>query len=199
MFTRRNCERGASALELIVTAAILGLLLTTTTTATTTMIRRSGLREATFKVRSLLEIANAEGQTLGRYRGVRFTQRGSEWFYAIYEDGNGNGVLTDDILAGTDRLIDGPRPLVPPGSMVHVGFPISGVTDPDTNVTIAAGTRPVQFGKSNLCSFSDYGSCTPGSIYLTDGISTTAMIRCSGASGRIRVAYYGLTSSRWSE
>jgi type II secretory pathway pseudopilin PulG len=191
-------QNGSSLLELLVILAMLALLATVTSSAMTTVLRRTDLRAATGHVRDILETANADGQSKGAYRAVRFFTAGDEWFYAVYEDGNGNGVHTDDINRGIDRRIEGPRRLLAPGTLARVGFPPTGIADPDTNRPIPPGTRGIQFGQSNLCSFSDYGSCTPGTIYLTDGASAGAMVRCSGANGRIRVQYYGLTGSAWS-
>ncbi len=191
-------ENGSSLLELLIILILLALLVTMTTSATTTVLRRTDLRSATGRVRNILELANAEGQTRGAYRAVRFFTVGNEWFYAIYEDGNGNGVHSSEINRGVDHLIEGPRRLLGPETMAHPGFPASGIVDPDTDRPIASDERPVQFGAANLCSFSDYGACTPGTIYLTDGVSAGALVRCSGASGRIRVMYYGLNGSQWS-
>jgi type II secretory pathway pseudopilin PulG len=182
----------------MVVLAVLALMATMTTSAMSTVLRRSDLRAATGHVRDILELTNAEGQTKGAYRGVRFSMIGNEWFYTIYEDGNGNGVLTEDINRGIDRPVQGPRRLLEPGVLARVGFPPSGIVDPDTGDPIPPDARAIRFGQSNICSFSDYGTCTAGTIYLTDGGSAGAMVRCSGAGGRIRVQFYGLTSHTWS-
>jgi prepilin-type N-terminal cleavage/methylation domain-containing protein len=194
-----TAQRGNSLPELLVVLAILALLATFTTSAMTNVLRRTDLRGAAGHVRDILETANAQGQTKGLYRGVKFYQVGDEWFYAVYEDGNGNGILTDDINRGIDRRVEGPRRLLEPGTLGRVGFPPSGIVDPDTDRPMPSDSRPVQFGRSNICSFSDYGSCTAGTIYLTDGVSAGAMVRCSGAGGRIRVQYYRLAGSSWSD
>jgi prepilin-type N-terminal cleavage/methylation domain-containing protein len=191
-------QRGSSLPELLIALAILALLTTVTTSAMTTVLRRNSLRAATRHVRDILETSNFEGQSSGAYRGVKFFLVGDEWFYAVYEDGNGNGVLTEDINRGIDRRVLGPRRLLEPATLARIGFPPSGIVDPDDGLPLAPDVRSVQFGRSNICSFSDHGSCTAGTIYLTDGVSAGAMVRCSGAGGNIRVQYYGLTGSSWS-
>jgi prepilin-type N-terminal cleavage/methylation domain-containing protein len=191
-------QRGSSLLELLVVLVILALLATFTASAMTTILRRTDLRAAAAHVRVILETENAAGQTNGVYRGVKFFTIDDTWFYTVYVDGNGNGVLTDDINRGIDRPAGEPRRLLVPGTLARLGFAPSGAVDPDDGQPIPPDARVVQFGRSNICSFSDTGSCTAGTIYLTDGVSAGAMVRCSGAGGNIRVQYYGLTGSSWS-
>src|SRR6266849_3366648 len=190
-------QRGVSLLEIVVVLALVGVFVTISSFAMQSMRRRSGLRTAAGGVRTLLMKTSSSSVTRSTHRGVRFFNIGDQWFYSIYEDGNGNGIYSEEIKRGIDKLVEGPRPLFEPGS-AQVGFPPSGIVDPDTNRPVPPGTRPVQFGQSNLCSFSYYGACTPGTIYLTDGVSAGAMVRCSGAGGRIRIRFYGLNGKRWS-
>ncbi|HUJ14080.1 MAG TPA: prepilin-type N-terminal cleavage/methylation domain-containing protein [Thermoanaerobaculia bacterium] len=193
-------QTGSSLLELIVVLAILGILVTMSTSATSTIVRRADLRAATGHIRSILELANEQGQVKGTYRAVRFTEVNGVWFYAIYEDGNGNGVSSDEIIRGIDRQIQAPQPLLPtPSGGAAIGFPPAGTVDPDTGRPFTGDPKGIQFGRSSMCSFSEYGDCTPGTIYLTDGVSAGALVRCSGAGGQIRVLYYGLTTSSWSD
>lgn len=177
--------------------SILGIMATVTTSAMTSVMRRTDLRAATGHVRNILDNANTEGQNKGAYRGVKFTLIGDEWFYTVYEDGNGNGVLTEDINHGIDVRIEGPRRLFDPATRARVGFPPGGIADPDGGAHINEDARALRFGESDICSFSDFGSCTPGTIYLTDGVSAEAMVRCSGSSDQIRVEFYGFPG-KWS-
>jgi type II secretion system protein H len=192
-------QRGVSLIEMIVIIAILATLTTISTAAMTSILRRKDLRATAARIQSVLQMTDAEGQTQGAYRGVRFTQAGQQWNYAVYQDGNDNGVTTADIAAGIDRMIQPPRPLLPTGSIAIVGFPPAGVPDPDSGAPMPPGSRPIRFGRANLCSFSENGTCTPGTVYLTDGVARAAAIRCSGASGRIHILYYGFDGPRWSE
>jgi len=190
-------QRGVTLLEVVVVLAIVSLFVTISSFAMQSIRRRSGLRAAAIGVRGLLIRTNSKSVARARHCAVRFSNIGDQWFYSIYEDGNGNGVYSEEIKRGIDKLVEGPKPLFEPGS-AQVGFPPAGAVDPDTNRPIPPGTRGVQFGQSNLCSFSYYGGCTPGTIYLTDGVSAAAMVRCSGAGGRIRIRFYGMNGGTWS-
>jgi type II secretory pathway pseudopilin PulG len=195
----QSAEVGSSLVEMLVVVSLIGMSAAISTAAMTTMVKRRDLRSAALHIRTLMQLNDTEGQTLGAYRGIRFSKVDEVWYYTVYEDGNKNGVLSADIAAGIDRVVQPSRPLLPTGSITRLGFPPGGVPDPDTRLPLLPGARPVQFGRSNLCSFSENGTCTAGSIYLTDGVSTTAAVRCSGATGRIHILYYGYEGARWTE
>ncbi len=61
--------------------------------------------------------------------GLRFIRTGDRWSYSLYEDGNGNGIRTLDILSGRDPLLRGP---VDPGAThegVRFGLPQAPVPE----------------------------------------------------------------------
>ena len=107
------------------------------------------------------------------------------YFYSVYLDGNYNGVLSGDIARGVDRRIAGPRRLDAgaPGVSVaiHPGVPApppdSGTLDP---------SRPIQFGRSGMLSFSPLGTATPGTFYLA-GQGRQAAVRVTPGSARVRL------------
>ena len=109
------------------------------------------------------------------------------WNYAIYADGDNDGVLNEDIAKGIDKLEQGPEPLVSPRALATIGIPPRGLPDPDGGPRIGPEASPVQFNRSMLCSFASDGSGTPGSIYLRTVAGDAAVVRCSGAGGRISV------------
>ena len=47
----------------------------------------------------------------GVYTGIRFERRLEGDVFAVYADGNGNGIRSADIRRGEDRLVAGPFPL----------------------------------------------------------------------------------------
>ena len=191
-------QRGFTLPELLTVVAILGIMATTSTSVLMNRLLHVGLKNVACRARNILITTRADAIALGANRAVKFTQRNGVWYYAIYDDGNRNGVLNEEINSGIDPIVEGPYALSGVNSIGRVGFPVNGVDDPDTGDPIDPGSLPVNFNRSTLCSFSAVGSGTPGSIYLTNG-SEAMMIRSSGDSGHIRVMTYNSLRLRWEE
>ncbi len=117
------------------------------------------------------------------YTAIRFERRGEDVWYAVYRDGNGNGVLTADIDSGRDERIAGPFPLAV-GPTVGVGF-LPGVPAIPPEHGILSGD-PIRFGRSDLLSFSPLGTATPGTFYLA-GDGAQAAVRVTGGTARVRL------------
>ena len=190
-------QRGSSLIEVVTTLALAGIVTAMSASSLTSLLHRRELRAAAAHVRGLLAVTNVTAQVRGRYRAIRFTQADGTWAYSIYEDGNDNGVSIDEVARGIDVRIAGPIPLIPPGVHASVDFPEPRPPDPDTRDPIAGS--PVQFGSSAMCSFSPSGTCTPGTLFLTDGDKLAAMVRCSGSGSNLTVAFYGMTRAAWTD
>src|ERR1700682_1251256 len=104
-------QTAATLAEFTVSTAIMALILTTTTAALDSMYRRAALRSAASRVRGLLQRAPLDAQLLSTNRAVKFIQRPEGWSYAVYQDGNGNGVSNKEIATGVDPVIVTERPL----------------------------------------------------------------------------------------
>ena len=97
--------------------------------------------------------------------------------YAVYVDGNGNGVRSADIRSGVDRLLAGPFPLTGGAPGVRVGFnpgtpavpPARGALDGD----------PIRFGRSDILSFSPAGNRHPRDLLPGRGRAQAA-VRVTG-------------------
>jgi prepilin-type N-terminal cleavage/methylation domain-containing protein len=190
-------ERGMTLPEAMVTVAILGMLVAIVLPALDRMIRRAALRSAALTVFEKLRITQEDARLLATERGVKFDQVDGEWRYAVYEDGNGDGVRNKDIASGKDILIEGPRPIFPPKTFARIGL-VPAIPDPDTGKPMSVGASAVQFNSSTICSFAVTGDGTPGSIYFTNGREDeAAMVRSSGNGGALRILYYGLDGVGW--
>jgi prepilin-type N-terminal cleavage/methylation domain-containing protein len=195
MASSRRCS-GATLIELLVALAILALFLTIGVPQLLAAMRKRSVLAETAHLRFLMRMTQVRADDLTRSVALRFSFSGTAWQYAVYQDGNGNGVTNADILSGVDRCLDPPRNLMPEGSLCRVGIG-PGATDPDSLQPIPSSTNPIAFNGSMLCSFSSDGSGTPGSIYLTDGLAVTAIVRSSGASGRITVLLFRGPGQSW--
>jgi prepilin-type N-terminal cleavage/methylation domain-containing protein len=194
----KKWSRGMTFIECTVTIAIMGILLLCVSPALDDMFRRCVLATAAERVRQQMVRAQSTAAALSRNCGVYYFQQDGRWMYAIYTDENGNGVSRSEIVKGTDRRIEGPTPLIDAAAPVHVGIG-DGFTDPDTLDAFPPGSSPIEFNSSFICSFSQLGSGTPGSIYLTDGGKLGVAVRCSGSEGKLRKLFYAGKGQKWIE
>ena len=191
-------QRGYTLAEIVVTLGTLGIIACITLSATSSMLWRSTMRGAVVRVHSLLVMTQEDAVALQRNRAIKFL-RGADggWSYAVYIDGDGDGVLNADIASGVDPLVEGPDVIVAPRAMATIGIPPQGLPDPDGGARLRPETAPVQFNRSTLCSFSADGSGTPGSIYLRTVGGDAAVVRCSGEGGRISVLLLDRGGRKW--
>ena len=149
---------GYSLLELLTVMAIVGLIALCAVPAFANYRRRVSVMAAADQLRSILRVTRSRAIAANHNVGVKFIA-GREWTYAVYEDGNGNGVLNDDIARGVDRRIVGPAVVMPSFRIATIGLLKTTVKDPDGDA-LKPDASPVQFGRSTICSFSPTGSLT---------------------------------------
>ncbi len=191
----RRPKGGFSLPELLVVLGIASTLMLIAIPAVSTALHRATLETAAVHVLEILTDIQSEAEMSGYALGVKFTEMDGQWSYAVYADGNGNGIRSSDIATGIDRLVVPRRLLFPSGSKVQPGF-ADGITDIDTGKPFPPGTSPITF---SICTFSPGMTTSPGSIYLADGSSVGIMVRCSGSSGRIRILHYNDIVGGWRE
>jgi prepilin-type N-terminal cleavage/methylation domain-containing protein len=119
--------------------------------------------------------------------------------YAFYRDGDGDGVLRQDIRSGIDPQIGPTVPLVRPGRDVRLGLPPDRrVRDPgDPRGWLDRQDDPVRFNRSDLASFDPLGTATPGSVYLWDGEDRLVAVRVFGRTGKVKILTYDFAAARW--
>jgi hypothetical protein len=129
------------------------------------------------------------------YTAIRFERSDTgQDVYAVYADGNSNGVRSIEIRAGTDRLVAGPFPLTGGAPSVRVAInPGTPAMPPDHG---ALTGDPIRFGVSRMVSFSPLGTATPGTFYLA-GDAAQAGVRVTGGSARVRLMV--CRGGRWIE
>ncbi len=185
-FTPRRGAHGFSLLELLVVVAIAGIVMGLAIPAMLATLDRSrgsaaarylAARMATLRAQAVNRARNVALRFEADERGVRF---------AVYVDGNGNGVRIADIDSGIDELLE---------ADVHLSNLFPGVV-------IAApaereGLDGVRLGGSSLLSFTPSGTSTSGSIYLRGRDGTQWMVRVLGATARARVLRYVEASGEW--
>jgi type II secretory pathway pseudopilin PulG len=192
----RQIRSGYTTVEAMIVVAVTGIVSAIAIPALGQLHRRVQLRKACGEVKMILLNARDEAVTLDRSRGVKFSEANGQWSYAVYEDGNNNGVRNADIRSGKDPMLRGPYPLLYRGGHARIGLPTFGVVDPDNGLPLT-GASPVNFNRSTIASFSSSGDGTPGTVFLTVAGTHTAAVRCSGDGGVIRILYYDSGRQKW--
>lgn len=131
---------------------------------------------------------------------VRFVvKRRGRVEFALYRDGDGDGVRNADIAKGVDPRISPFHRLRHFGSAVRFGFPpgMRPAAPGDPSRRLSRLDDPIRFNRSDLASFSPLGGATPGSLYFTAGRRELWVVRLLGRTGRVRVLHYDPASRRW--
>ena len=192
----RHGRRGFTLAETATALAIAGFVLLCAIPAFGTMRRRAAVRAAAAELRGVFHLVRSRALARAGNSGVKFIQDGAVWQYAVYDDGDGDGVRNDDISRGVDRRVLTARCLWQQPQVVSIALPDYSIKDPDGDA-VAPGASPVQFNRSTICSFSRLGQATPGTIYLTDRAGELYAVRVYGATAKIRVLRYEPGRGKW--
>jgi prepilin-type N-terminal cleavage/methylation domain-containing protein len=190
---------GFTLIELLGVLAIASLLFVS---ASQIAAWSSGLevRLAAWELVGTLRCARSSAIRLRVNVGVKFrTAVDGGVSFTLYEDGDGDGVRSNDIDSGVDPRVGLPRELRHFGSRVHFGFP-RGVRprDPgDPRRRLERLDDPIRFNRSDLASFGPLGGSTPGSLYLTDGRHHLVVVRVFGRTGKVKILRYDRVTEKW--
>jgi prepilin-type N-terminal cleavage/methylation domain-containing protein len=177
---------GFTILEVMFVVAVMGVLVAIAVPRTLSGLDRSrGLAAARY-LASRMNLARAQAVSRSANIALRFEEDARGVRFAVFMDGNGNGVRVADIDAHVDPVVE------PPVSLTDL-FP--GVT-----ITLgqeAGGGGAVPVGASSLLSFSAAGTATPGSIYVRGRDGTQWAVRVLGTTARTRVLRYAVPPGAW--
>lgn len=195
-----NRQRGFHLVEALVVVAVLGALLALSVPGLVTMSRRLRVEMAAHELSALLRQARSRAIREGSNVGLKFLFGGrGEVVYGLYRDGDGDGVRSRDIADGIDPPLGPVRELRHLGAHVRFGFP-ADVTprDPaDPRRRLDRLDDPIRLNRSDMASFGPLGTSTPGSLYLTDGLTHLAVVRLFGRTGKVKVMLYDVETETW--
>jgi prepilin-type N-terminal cleavage/methylation domain-containing protein len=188
-------DRGFSLVETLAAVAIVLAMAAAALPAFRAHFADAHLVGAGHQFKAQFRLAWSAAVRSGVYTAIRFERHddGSVW-YAVYQDGDGDGVRSADISEGRDRLVSGPFPLSggAPGVSVAIN---PGIPALPPEHGLLSGD-PVRFGPSDILSFSPLGTATPGTFYLA-GDAGQAAVRVTGGSARVRLMIW--RGGRWRE
>ncbi|MFP3941085.1 MAG: prepilin-type N-terminal cleavage/methylation domain-containing protein [Thermoanaerobaculia bacterium] len=188
---------GFTLIELLAVLAVLGLLAAVAVPAVLSATSRLRVSLAAHEAAAILQRARMLAVRSRVYVAVRFDTDGETVTWALYGDGDGDGVRSRDIDRGVDPRLQQPIPLRRTGASVRLGFPEGRAPRaPGGRGRIDRRHDPVRFNRSDMASFSPTGTSTPGSLYFTDGTHLAA-VRLFGRSGKVKVIVYDPETETW--
>jgi type II secretory pathway pseudopilin PulG len=194
--TRIATCAGYSLLELMM---VMGLAVTVTGAAVPQYL--AGLddlraRGAAHHLSGRLQRARMEAVMRSAMVGLQFTPvPGGGYSYAMYLDGNRNGVLTRDIQRGVDRLIGAAERLPDTFSGVEFGA-TPGLPPVDPGGT-PPGSDPIRLGSGNIASFSALGTATSGTVYIRSRRGAQYAVCVFGETGKTRLLKFEPGTGQW--
>jgi hypothetical protein len=191
----RTSIRGAALIDVVFACGLVGIIAAVAIPTLGATRERDAGRMAARYLAHRLQLVRVEAVRRNTTVAMRFNTAASD-LIAVYVDGDGDGVLSADIEAGTDPV------LVPPARLADyfagVSFRIlNNMPAPDGHGTLAHDSDPVRLGASDLLSFSPLGSATSGTIYLAGRAGPQLAVRVMGATGRLRVLWFDAVSGEW--
>ncbi len=174
---------GFSLVELLVVVAITMVMAAVALPFFRPMFADAHIVGAAHEFRQQFRLAASMAVRANVYTAIRFERGGEQVSYAVYRDGDRDGVRADDIASGRDPRVSGPFPLAT-GPTVRIGI-LPGVPEIPPERGALSGD-PIRFGRSDILSFSPLGSATPGTFYLA-GDGAQAAVRVVGGTARVRL------------
>ena len=141
-----------------------------------------------------LQRARTEAIARSATVGVKFTLSGTHYAYAMYVDGNGNGVRTADIAGGVDRQVLAAERLI--DQFTSVDFATLPGLPPVDPGGVPPGSDAIHLGASNIASFTPQGTATAGSIYVR-GSRAQYVVRIYNDTARTRILKFDPVTNRW--
>jgi len=147
-------------------------------------------------VSARLQRARMEAVMRSTSVAIQFAQTPGGYSYTGYLDGNGNGVLAQDIRTGVDRLVNATERLRDHFSGVDFGA-VPGLPPIDPGGP-APGNDPIRLGASNLASFTALGTSSTGTVYIRGRRDAQYAVRIFGDTGKTRLLKFVRQTGRWS-
>jgi type II secretory pathway pseudopilin PulG len=195
MVNRLISSRGYSLLELVFAAGIAATLGAVAVPQYLSAIDDYRAAGAARYMSARFQRARMEAVMRSADVALQFTPSAGSYAYAVYVDGNHNGVLTREIQRGVDRRV-GPVEQLPdqfPG--VDFGA-IPGLPAIDAGST-APGSDPIRLGAGSFATFSAAGTASSGTVYIRSRRDAQYAVRIFGATGKTRMLKFDPGTRQW--
>ena len=187
---------GFSLLESILVLALLALTAAIALPSILGGLDDARAMAAARHVAALARLTRVQAAMRSTHVGLRFEREGASYHYAVYVDGNGNGLRSRDVRRGIDE------PITPverigdrfPGVTLGVA---PGVTRISDGRAMMEGNDPVRLGSAETLTFSPLGTSTSGTIFVRSRAGRQYAVRVLGATGRTRVLEFRPETRSW--
>ena len=146
-------------------------------------------------VASTLQQTRMAAVMRGRAAAVRFSRTAAGYEFAVYLDGNRNGVRASDIAAGQDPQILPPRRL--PNAFPGVDFGTVPALPAVDASGLPPGDDPIRLGSGDSVTFTPMGTATAGSLYVRGRHDAQYVVRIFGETGKTRLLKFNRWSRTW--
>lgn len=195
---RAKRSEGFQLIELLIVSTFVGLLAGWGLPWFIKMTTSIEMRSAAFEVVGALRLTRMTAVRQGVKVAIKFREHTSGGVtFTMYQDGDGDGVLSRDIESGVDPQVGLPRNLHHLGRRVRIGLPPGRLPRDPGNPRRRLKRDAIRFNRSDLASFGPLGGSTPGSIYLTDGRSQVLAVRLFGRTGKVKIMTYNARTEKW--
>jgi type II secretory pathway pseudopilin PulG len=142
-----------------------------------------------------LQQARVRAITRSRDTALRIDTDAAGYVVSVVEDGNRNGVLSQDIQDHVDMAVSPAERLSDRFPGVDFGA-LPGL--PGADGSTAPGADPIRLGAADSVTFTPLGSSSSGSLYLRSRRGAQYVVRIYGTTGRTRILKYSIASGTWS-
>jgi type II secretory pathway pseudopilin PulG len=195
--TRNTTSGGYSLLELMMAMALSVTLSAAAVPEFLNALDETRASGAAHHISGRLQRARMEAVVRSAMVGLQFTRTSDGYTYALYLDGNRNGVLSRDIQRGVDRLIGAAERLpdqfqgVEFGAMPGLPAVEAGGTAPDSD--------PIRLGAGDIAAFSALGTSSTGTLYIRGRRDIQYAVRVFGETGKTRILKFDARARVWKQ
>jgi type II secretory pathway pseudopilin PulG len=195
---RTDTAPGCSGYSLIELVFVAGLVATLSAVAIPQLLAAlDGFRAlgAAHYVSARLQRTRSEAVMRSADVAMRFVRGEGGYQFAVYVDGNRNGVRGADIDGGIDRRL---------GAVERLGDSFTGIDfgaipdlPPVEEGGVAPEDDPIRLGATDGVTFTAMGTATTGSLYIRSRRGAQYVIRIFGVTGKTRILQFNAHTSQW--
>ena len=177
---------GFTLLDSLFTSTLLCILVVISLPGMLTGVDRSRGAGAARYVAARAALAKTHAVGRSATVALAFQQDARGVWFSMVQDGNRNGVRTQEITQGIDHVIEAPVLLSDLFPGVSIGLS-----------TQTQAMQAVQLGGTTLLSFTPLGTATSGSVYVLGRDGTQWVVRVLGVTARARLLRYVPATGGW--